>query len=175
MSEQVVIEKPTLTVEAVVESPRVVEVASPSATVVAPGSVSVVYIETPGIQGPPGPAAPAGGSVMSVPVDTNIGGHRIVHASGSLRHASCDDTATMQSVLGITLNAAAPGGSVNVVRVGEVTEPTWNWTVGSPVYLGLNGVLTQTLPATARFSLIVGFAKSQTELFVSLREPIILS
>jgi hypothetical protein len=47
--------------------------------------------------------------------------------------------------------------------------------VGEQVYLGLNGLLTQVLPAEARFSQIVGFPLAADTLFLSFREPILLS
>jgi hypothetical protein len=41
------------------------------------------------------------------------------------------------------------------------------------VYLGTNGLLTQTLPESpAVFSLIIGFPTTATTLFVAIREPI---
>lgn len=43
-------------------------------------------------------------------------------------------------------------GVIATLRVGGiVTEPSWNWTPGLPIWFGLNGQLTQTIPPEAVF------------------------
>ncbi|HYE75116.1 MAG TPA: hypothetical protein VEF04_17375, partial [Blastocatellia bacterium] len=77
---------------------------------------------------------------------------------------------------GITLNAALGGEIVNIQRLGEATESSWNWIVDAPIYIGANGVLTQTPPvaSTAAFSQIIGVAVSPTSIYLAPREPITL-
>lgn len=135
-----------------------------------------------GQQGPAGPSGmpgPAGGSTMLFAAAAAIGGHRVLalDASGAVIYAGCDQPGTAHMIIGVSLNAAAAGGTLNVVRSGEVIEPSWAWNPSLPVYLGTNGTLTQTPPAApaASFSLIVGFPTSATGLFVAVREPITLT
>ena len=156
-------------------------------TVSADGSVEVLEVPTPaadlvevaGPQGPPGPqgaAGPSGGSAMLLTTNSALGGHRIVYMAGGYpQYADCTAISHANHVLGMTLTATNSGDTASIVRNGDVTEPTWNWDTTKPVYLGTNGVPTQTPPSNAAFSLIVGIPKTPTTLFVALREPIVLS
>lgn len=137
----------------------------------------VVTVGQAGPPGPPGLPGPAGGSASVYTATTPIGGHRVLTmtAGGDLAYASNDDVDSIGRVLGISINAAGAGGSVSVVRAGDVEEPSWDWVVSLPIYLGANGMLTQTPPESpAVFSLIVGFPLTSTSLFFSPREPITL-
>lgn len=139
------------------------------------GPTQSVVIDT-GQEGPPGPPGPAGdGSLLSKVAVGAIGGHRVVIASGADGAALADkDTpAHMFKVLGITTGAAVNGASVEISVFGEVTEPSWSWSEG-PVWLGNNGLLTQTLPSTG-FQLMIGTAIAPTVLMLKIGAPISLS
>lgn len=130
-----------------------------------------------GPQGPQGPAGPSGGSALSVVAASAIGGHRVVvlDSAGAPVYADNTNSSHVHKVFGITLNAGNSGDTISCVRSGEVVESTWNWTLDLPIFLGTNGLLTQTAPANpAVFSQIVGFPVNATTLFVSLREPFLL-
>lgn len=168
------------TVSEVVAARGSVTVDTPAAaravSIEASPQVVVVEVGVVGQQGPPGPAAPDGGSAMSVTADQPIGGHRVVRLeAGNPRYADCTQVLHANTVLGVTTGAASVGGALNVVRSGEVDEPSWAWTPNLPVYLGEGGVLTQAPPEGAAFYLIVGFPVATTKLFVSIREPIVLT
>jgi len=143
------------------------------------GRIDVITV---GTQGPPGvngmPGAPGGAGFEAI-AETSLGGHRAVvfGASGKLVYANCSDIAHLHRVAGITINAGDAGNPVSVVRGAEVMEPSWNWNIDLPVYLADNGLLTQTPPTApdAAFSVVVGFPTSATSLFVTIREPIILT
>lgn len=144
-------------------------------TVITPAPLEVEL----GVPGPPGPPGPAGAAAMNFTANGAIGGHRVLalDASNAVIYAGNDLPGTANKIIGMSLNAAAAGGALNVVRSGEVIEPSWAWNPTLPVYLGVNGTLTQTPPAApaASFSLIVGFPTSATGLFVSVREPITIT
>jgi hypothetical protein len=131
-----------------------------------------------GPQGPTGPLGPTG------PTDQisfrriasgAIGGQRMVKANpdGTVSYASASDVDHAGKVLGMTDFAVADGEQVVIIREGLVEFEGFNFDVGLPVYLGENGLVTQTASPTG-FSQIVGFAENPTNLFVNLREPIIL-
>lgn len=104
-----------------------------------------------------------------------IGGHRVVVLEeASAQYATNQNPQHGMKVLGVTTNAAAAGGTLSVVRSGKVSEPSWSFDTSKPVFLGVDGLLTQVAPThpAAAFSLIVGFPLSATELFVGLREPL---
>lgn len=141
--------------------------------------VETVVVVASGEQGPagaPGPIGPTGGSALSYVAATPIGGHRVVALNASAKVIYADNTQMGQfgAVLGISLGAANADASVDILRMGEIEEPSWSWLLGQPVFLGTNGLLTQTPPTTG-FSLVVGFPVAPTRLFVSFREPVIIS
>lgn len=133
-----------------------------------------------GDTGPQGAPGPSGASTTTLTAGAALSGHRIVVssslASGEVLYGSNDSAADARLVLGMTTGAASSGSSIDVVHFGEITEPSWSWTLGMPIYLGTNGYMTQTAPTspTALFSMVVAFPISPTSIFVSIREPIFL-
>lgn len=117
-----------------------------------------------------------GGSSIEIPAAEAVGGHRMVIRVGdTASYATNENLEHGMKVLGMTENSAAAGATLSVVRSGKISEPSWNWDIAKPVFLGVSGLLTQTPPQPpAAFSLIIGFPISATEIFVSLREPLAL-
>ena len=140
-------------------------------TISAPEPIIVTMAE----QGPPGPVG-SGEYILTAGMD--VGGHKGVYqdTDGFVRYASADDLSHASLVLGISVSAASTGDNVRVIRVGDVTEPSWNWVGRSPVYLGIDGVLTQVQPSKpgSQFTLVIGIPISQTRLFVDVSQPIVL-
>lgn len=144
-------------------------------------SVTVEVVETtvrvegvPGPRGPMGPAGPSAGGLVLTAAGA-IGGHRLVVALGDglVGYADAGNPAHLGQVLGMSSAAAADGAPVTIVQVGEIVEPSWAWSAG-PVYLGANGVPTQT-PATSGFLQEIGVATAPTRLMVDLKMPIVLN
>ncbi len=140
----------------------------------------VVEVVTDAEQGPPGPRGPigpSGGSALSVTAGQDIGGHRLVllNAQGDAIYADARQLSHAEVVVGLTVFAAVQGQSIDIVRAGIVEEPSWSWVADQPVYLGLDGVPTQTLPPGALFGLVVGFPIAPTKLFMSIKPPIVFS
>lgn len=134
--------------------------------------VEVVSAGPQGIPGPPGPASGTGD--VQYTTTTSISGHRMVtiQSPGSISYADCTILSHAFKVAGITVNAASPGGSVVVKSSGEITEPSWNWDVNLPVYLGSNGLLTQIEPVVRSFLMIVGFPVSSSTLYLNISQPL---
>lgn len=143
------------------------------------GQNSTVILEV-SRQGPPGPAGvpgeASGGENILLTAGPAIGGHRIVLVDGLLAagYASKDDLTHIGRVYGVTLNAAGAGEPVTVRTRGAIEELSWAWTPLAPVFLGVNGLLTQTVP-TSGFQQVIGVAITATVLFVNPREPIVLT
>lgn len=131
-------------------------------------------------QGPAGPPGLNGDSSSAVTriASQNLSGHRVIkiNAQGLLQYASSALLPDALRVFGITTAAASIGAPCPVVQRGEVVEPSWNWNVNLPIYLGSDGVLTQTPPSalSAAFSLIVGHPISASSMFVNIGNPIVL-
>lgn len=140
-----------------------------------------------GIQGPPGPKGdqgiqgPPGAFVLEYPyiVSSPISGHMIVaiDEDATLVYASNDDIKFAFRTLGMTTHAADTGNEINIRSFGEFEEPTWNWDISKPIYLGKNGRLIQEVPQypDAKFIRIVGFPITNTRIFINFNDPIILS
>lgn len=155
----------------------VVPVPTQPVSVVVPiaNPVAVMAPAAQGLPGKTGPIGPSGGSTFARVAADALSGHRWVYEVDAERvaYASCDDLANFSTTLGLTLNAAGAGDQVNVTRREQVTHEGWSWARG-PVFLGLNGQLTQRLPAGAQFSLVVGFSPEPTVLFVDIGIPFLL-
>lgn len=96
-------------------------------------------------------------------------------AAGQLVTCSCDTLSDALRVQGVSLASAVAGGGVNVRTAGLVENPAWTFTPNQPVFVGLNGALTQSLPVSAVFSRVVGLAVGATRLLVNLQPPVILT
>jgi hypothetical protein len=148
------------------------------ATVV--GDDAPVTLVSEGIQGPPGPQGPmgpAGSTSVLIKAGASIGGHRVITLDGSGRGVYADPTNLVHSsrVLGLSMHAADLGADLNVLRDGDITEPSWSWDINKPIYLGLDGTLVQEVSPGSAFTMIVGFPISATKMYFSIGISIINS
>ena len=176
-NEQITVVETTETI-VVTETPtQVVEVIQPLR--------DIVEVNARGPQGPKGDKGDKGdagdsNTIVTMVAGSALGGHRIVAqspiANDTVIYADASNSAHANLVFGMTLNAASEGGNIDVAVTGEFSEPSWTWSLGQPIFLGLNGTLTQTVPTSsiADFSLVVGFPITPTKMFVNIREPIFL-
>jgi hypothetical protein len=103
-----------------------------------------------------------------------MSGHRIVvlNENEEAEYASSANPFHANKIIGMTIHAAI-NGEIGIQTGGELTEPSWNWTLDIPIWLGVDGLLTQVQPVSG-FSLIIGFPITQTKMFIGIREPIFL-
>ena len=137
----------------------------------------VVEAVSAGPQGAPGATGADGGTYTTKTAAQSLGGHRIVRAvSGTeVDYASADDETHGDDIVGMTIAAASAGATVQVANEQDITEPSWNWTPLEPLYLGLNGLMTQTPPASPSvMCVVVGFATSATSARIRIEPPIYL-
>lgn len=108
---------------------------------------------------------------------SGLSAHRIcaLTSSGVLVHASATTLEHAYSVLGLTTGAALPGQRIRLLKEGNVTNETWNWLPGEPLFLGTDGMITQTPPtsATAAFMLTVGQVIMPDSIQVEIEDPLI--
>lgn len=135
---------------------------------------TTVVIRTAGTQGIQGAQGASAGTITML-ADGAISGHRLVKTttSGKVGYASSVDMASANTILGMTLNAAADGDTLTVIQSGKVIEPSWTFTPDTHLFCGVDGTLTQTQPATG-FSLVVGIAISPTEVLLGIKQPIVI-
>ena len=139
-----------------------------------PQDQQVVFGGEQGPQGAQGIPGPVGGSALQYPAGAALSGHRMVVLEAGLAiYADKDTPAHAGKVLGMTTGAAALGELATIQTGGELTEPSWAWTLDQPIFVGVTGTLTQTPPATG-FVLTVGFPITATKIFLAIGEPTIL-
>ncbi len=147
----------------------------------APDGAHVVAVGM-GPPGPPGPQGESGegggsGEVVSkaYTAGATVNGHRAVVFDDEHRvvHAEPGTLYNAGRVVGITTGSAVEDAAVTVHSYGELTEPSWSWTVHGDVFLGAGGVLTQSVP-TSGAVLRLGYATAATSMFVDIDDPIYL-
>jgi len=133
----------------------------------------LIDVAAQGPMGPQGPQGLSGASVSAYPAATALSGHTaiVLNASGQALAADPTDT-SHYAVAGITTGAAAQGDSVEVQNSGVLEHLGWMFTGGLPVFLGLSGALTQTLPPEAVFSKVLGVAVSPTRVSLDFQPAI---
>lgn len=104
-----------------------------------------------------------------------VGGHRavVIDAAGLAWYADRATADNMNRIAGITQGAAALGGLLTITSKGRLPEPSWSWTPFLPIFLGHNGLLTQT-PPTDGFQIVLGTALDATTMFVSPSSPLVI-
>lgn len=110
---------------------------------------------------------PAG--VFSAVTAAAIGGHRVVafRTDGTVEYADNTNTGHRFSSVAVSTQAASAGQPINIVALGPVSDGAWSWTPQALVFVGTNGLLTQTPPVNPSFSRPIGVATSATSIFVS--------
>lgn len=85
--------------------------------------------------------------------------------------ASPSGTYESARVLGVALNAALTGQSVSVLEFGELTDATFTFTAGVPLFLGALAAITD-VPVTNGFLIKVGYSLGNLKIQVDLGLPI---
>ena len=89
----------------------------------------------------------------------------VVYENGSqVRRARADSSTTMDGV-GIASQVVGAGGVLDVIIRGRVTNASWGWTSGSPLFVSATsgGLMTHTPPsASGNISQRIGIALTTT-------------
>lgn len=125
--------------------------------------------------GPRGPAGQdAAGATLTLPTATSIHAGRAVRlVGGQLSHPDTNSPAHADQVAGVAETAAASGATARIRTAGVTDNDAWAWAEG-PVYVGADGVLTQTPPASG-WLMTIGRALTATSLLVDPEPPIFRS
>lgn len=131
--------------------------------------VEVAQQGPPGAQGPQGPSGDAEVYIAA----SAISGHLAVtlDAAGQVIPVDPSTAAHGNTVVGVTVGAAAGGAPVELATSGLVTHAGWSFVVGEPVFAGTAGQITQT-PPVGVWQKAIGIARSPTS-FVLHMQPAI--
>lgn len=115
------------------------------------------------------PTGGGGEQVLSKLAHQALSGHRAVYLFSESEVDYPDPTNYQQvkKIVGLTKGAASAGGVVEIQTSGLLVEPSWNFSLGD-VWLGSNGLLTQTPPNSGNLVLI-GAAVSATALQIDIQ------
>lgn len=113
--------------------------------------------------------AVAGAQVLAFRLVASLG--------GQILHADPTDVDHAARVCGLTLTSAMGGEVARITPGGDVTNPGWSFTPSTPLWLGPDGTLTETIPVVpaAAFSLPVGIAIAPDRVALRLGAPLILT
>lgn len=136
----------------------------------------VHHVVTGGEQGPPGragPIGPAGGSAFERQSGEAVSALRVVweDASGIVRPLDYRDDEHIDLLAGITVTAAASAGQPVTVQRSGVIDAAGLGLAPGRVWLGANGVLTQS-PASDGFDVFIGTAVAPARLILNLQDNI---
>lgn len=126
-------------------------------------------LETAGAQGPAGPQG-ASNQFETHFAGRVLGGNRAVTLNSLGRLDYPDISSEDSFVIGITTGSVLENYPGEVQITGSMTEPSWNWLTKKPVFVGTDGVLTQT-PPTGQL-ITVGIAYKPTSIFINLHPTI---
>ena len=142
--------------------------------IVQPQETTVVELGLQGLQGPPG-ATVISGAIIPKTAGENLGGNRVVAigTDGQAYYANQTNPEHTHKVLGITTGAVIIGESASIQTFGEMTEVSWNWDMTKPLFLGVNGLMTQTAPSSG-FVLQLGIPLTPTSIFIDIGKSIVL-
>ena len=133
--------------------------------------VTVLDVEISG-KGPAGPAGPigaGGGSSFTLPTNSDLGGNRVIATVSEF--AVYADSSANKPAIGITTGASVSGVDCNLQSGGKMAVSGMSWTPDSPIFLGVNGLLTQTEPVSG-FSQLLGYAHNAETILIEIGQPI---
>ena len=83
----------------------------------------------------------------------------------TIAQAMWPDKNMVSSIVGLALNDAGDGASVEVLILGIVSDPVFSFIRQKPIYIGSGGYLTQTIPNQSVYA--IGKATATNSIFVS--------
>lgn len=120
-----------------------------------------------------GPQGIQGESSNTIPMiaGSNLNGHIAVSTNsfGKVIAPTLIEDTTV--ILGIITSAYSADDVVSVQITGTITEPSWNWTLGLPIFVGPNGTLTQTPPSTGVLQ-IIAYPILSNRILIDKQQPI---
>lgn len=119
------------------------------------------------------PSAKSQATTQSYLAGATLSALRLVklNASNQLVYA---DNSTDATVLGLTFQAVSSGVAPIVVLSGLVTDSSWNWARGAPLFLGSNGQISASIPLSG-FIVPIGNAEAPTIINLNIMQGVQIS
>lgn len=116
-----------------------------------------------------GPSGPSSTIVSTQTAQETISALKVVRAGVFI--ASPTSTYENARALGVAITSATTGNPIQVLEFGELQDPTFVFSAGSPLFLGALGTITDIAPAVG-FSVKIGYALGSNKIQVDLLFPI---
>lgn len=97
-----------------------------------------------------------------------------VDATGQFFLVDSTNPSDAGKCVGIAEASALPGQNLRVVTAGPFDKASYSFTPGEPVFVGVGGALTQTIPASG-FEQEVGYAVTATKILVDIEPALVLA
>lgn len=91
-------------------------------------------------------------------------------SDGLLRYCDAADAADANTCVGVSVTAALKDKALTYQMSGELSDDSWNWNASSAIYVGADGVLTQSPGAT--FAQIVGYPVAPDKMVIAINQAI---
>ena len=103
----------------------------------------------------------------------SINAYRLVTTDvmGKVVVASSAEESHIGRILGVSLNAASVGQTVQITTFGDVTNTAWTFTPTAALYVGIDGLVTQDAE-TGVFYQQIGFAREATRVAIDIQRGI---
>lgn len=110
-------------------------------------------------------------NTIEIVANENISSFKVITIDGY--NADSSDVTQRAKIAGITLETINTGFSGQVKARGEITNPSWSFTAGSPIFL--NGTSISHTPPSSGYQLFLGVAKSTTTIELNFSYGILRS
>lgn len=120
--------------------------------------------------------APIGGGsggvpLPSLPAAATLSALRLVsNVAGQYDYSDPVLADSVWAIAGLTNQSINQDQYFSPIRNQPVTDASWNWAAGKPVFLGTNGGLTQVAPSSGYLVVVAKVLSPQT-LFIQIEEP----
>jgi hypothetical protein len=130
-------------------------------------------IVTAGTQGIPGVPGTSPNAFNNIQTDIELSGIKLlIKTDIGLGYCDAENTLHLNRVLGFSDGNYSIGQYPTIIEDGELTNPSWNFILGWPVFAGVNGEVVQEVLPSYSFHQIVGTPISSNTLRVHIHKPI---
>lgn len=112
-------------------------------------------------------------NVIEVISPINRSGHKIVFLK-DLAYVSPSNTSRMGELIGLTRNGVLVNDSLSILLEGPIVNSLWNFVPGAPIYVGINGSISNT-GSTSGLYWNIGNAINETTIFFNPQPPVLRS
>ncbi|MFT6550484.1 MAG: hypothetical protein ACJA1I_000512 [Zhongshania marina] len=108
-----------------------------------------------------------GATIRLTAGEAGVAGSVVYQSDDLLALLASNDNEDSSEIIGIATQGFAAGRVVNIQYSGPLTIQSWSWTAGAKVYVGVDGALTQTEPASG-YVMPIGVAISPKTILIKI-------